>query len=395
MSTHDDERASLGPDDAWADAALALDQAEARSPQPAPPLDAFLSHSLDTREGQDAGEWEERFEAQINTFFDEAIARVPGFVDRHLRSFRRVMARSVSPKTGVGDVVIGMRNVLAGALKTLGGPDVSTTTYTHDKLTEAFEREVVSPAELESLLARLFAEFEEEQLGRLAAAYLSQDELQGAEHDRESLVALVREHLIRRMEREIGHDPLLAQAIRSGIKIGIPATLGYVLFGKLVYGSALGVETASSLYKEQLGFYHKLLHRLGKFEIPSWLGAVGWAGGVIGSLAVGGVVEYALNSVRDIKGAYIRQLNTARYILLYGENPDEPSGQGLLHVVRGLERQFVLVHDLKALVPAELLPSPQPPTPEPDAEAALAIDAEPEPEPTSEPEVEPDEAPSA
>lgn len=345
------EQALLSPDDAWASAAERLDalgqpQEEWSDSQ----IEAFLAQELDTREGMSSGEWEERFEAQINTFFDEAIARVPGFVDRHLRSFRRVMTRSISPKTGVGDVVIGMRNMFAGALKSVGGPDLSTTTYTHDALTESFEREVVSPAELESLLARLFAEFEEEQLNRLAVAYLGEDAAT-EEDEREDVVAKLRAHLMRRMEREIGHDPLLAQAIRSGVKIGIPATLGYMLFGKLTYGNALGAETASKLYKRQLGFYHKLLGRLDKFEIPTWLGAVGWAGGVVGSLAVGGVVEYALNSVRDIKGAYIRQLNTARYILLYGENPDEPSGQGLLHVVRGLERQFDRAHQLEQLMP--------------------------------------------
>lgn len=350
MSIKKNNTQVISPDDAWAEAAKELEQGKAPVEWSDTQIEQFLSQELDTREGIDTGEWEERFEAQINTFFDEAIARVPGFVDRHLRSFRRVMTRSISPKTGVGDVVVGMRNVLAGALKTIGGPDISTTTYTHDQLTESFEREVVSPAELESLLARLFAEFEEEQLNRLALAYLG-DEAALDDDQNEDVVARVRAHLIRRMEREIGHDPLLAQAIRSGVKIGIPATLGYMLFGKLTYGGTLGTETATKLYKRQLGFYHKLLDRLDKFEIPTWLGAVGWAGGVIGSLAVGGVVEYALNSVRDIKGAYIRQLNTARYILLYGENPDEPTGQGLLHIVRGLERQFDRVQTLDQILP--------------------------------------------
>ena len=51
-------------------------------------------------------------------------------------------------------------------------------------------------------------------------------------------------------------------------------------------------------------------------------------------------MEYTVNSFRDIKGRYIRQLNTARYVLLYGEDPDVPAGRGLLHVVRGLERYF-------------------------------------------------------
>ena len=308
---------------------------------------------LDTREGETQSMWEERFEAQINTFFDEAIARVPGFVDRHLRSFRRVMGRNLSPKTGVGDVVVGMRNLFAGVSRSVGGPDFSTTTYTHDVLTDAFEREVVSSAELESLLGRLFAEFEDEQIERLFEAMAPDP---GAQQEGEELVTRdpqqLREQLITSMEKEIAHDPLLAQAIRSGLKIGLPATLGYVLFGKLALTNRLGSESATKVYKRQLNFYHRILTRLEKFEIPNWLGAVGWAGGVVGTLALGGVMEYAINSVRDIKGAYIRQLNTARYILLYGDNPEETSGQGLMHVVRGLERQFERVQSIKELLPA-------------------------------------------
>jgi hypothetical protein len=302
----------------------------------------------DTREGPVPSMWEERFEGQINAFFDEAIARVPSFVDRHLRSFRRIMGRSLSPKTGLADVLVGMRNVAASVSKTMGGPDFSTTSYTHDALTEAFEREVVSTQELESLLARLFAEFEEAQWNRIA-----QSAAAGQGEQDEAQIASLRKHLSRRMEREIAHDPLLAQAIRSGLKIGIPATLGYMLFGKVTMPGALGSEAATELYKKNLKFYNKILMRLGRFEIPSWLGAVGWAGGVIGSLAVGGLVEYALNNVRDVKGAYIRQLNAARYILLYGDNPEEASGQGLLHIVRGLERQFERVspHDSPLLTP--------------------------------------------
>ena len=307
-------------------------------------LDAF-DPEVDTREGEEPSLWEERFEAQINTFFDEAIARVPSFVDRHLRSFRRVLTRSVAPRTGVGDIAIGVRNLLSGVSRTVGGPDFSTTTYTHDVLTDAFEREVVSPAELESLLGRLFSEFEEDQWKRLAQAQSGDDEQDDAEVADE-----LRGRLMDHMEREIAHDPLLAQALRSGLKIGLPATLGYVLFGQFTFAGRFGSESAGRLYKKQLNFYHKILMKLGKFEIPSWLGAVGWAGGMVGTLALGGVVEYTLNSIRDVKGAYIRQLNAARYILLYGDNPDEISGQGLLHVVRGLERQFERVQGIDHLL---------------------------------------------
>lgn len=310
-------------------------------------IEHLFDPELDTREGDEPSLWEERFEAQINTFFDEAIARVPGFVDRHLRSFRRVMARNISPRTGVGDIAIGVRNMLAGVSKTVGGPDFSTTTFTHDVLTDAFEREVVSPAELESLLGRLFSEFEDEQWRRLAEASAGEDDQNVTE-----LADSLRGKLMRHMEHEIAHDPLLAQALRSGLKIGLPATLGYVLFGKFTFAGSFGAESAGRIYKKQLNFYHRILMRLGKFEIPTWLGAVGWAGGMVGTLALGGVVEYTLNSVRDIKGAYIRQLNTARYILLYGDNPDEISGQGLLHLVRGLERQFERVRGLSGLLEA-------------------------------------------
>ena len=340
---------------------LAQDAAEAEvsvtqgaAPEPESELESWKSEEvmqalesfnpeLDTREGEAPSLWEERFEAQINTFFDEAIARVPNFVDRHLRSFRRVMTRSVAPKTGVGDIAVGVRNLLAGVSRTVGGPDFSTTTYTHDVLTDAFEREVVSPAELESLLGRLFSEFEEDQWQRLARAH-------SEEEDEEALADELRGKLMNHMEREIAHDPLLAQALRSGLKIGLPATLGYVLFGQFTFAGRFGSESAGRLYKKQLNFYHRILMKLGKFEIPSWLGAVGWAGGMVGTLALGGVVEYTLNSVRDIKGAYIRQLNAARYILLYGDNPDELSGQGLLHVVRGLERQFERVQGIDHLL---------------------------------------------
>jgi hypothetical protein len=305
---------------------------------------AALAPELDMSEGEEPSLWEERFEAEINTFFDEAIARVPGFVDRHLKSFRRIMTRSLSPRTGVGDVLIGVRNLFAGVSRAAGGPDFKTTTYTHDALTSAFEREVVGAAELESLLGRLFSEFEQAQLEQLAERVERELTAAGAQLDEgeeaPDAIEQIREKLSGLMESDIAHDPLLAQAIRSGVKIGLPATLGYVLFGKFTFAGGVGAEAASKIYEKRLTFYHRILKRVGKFQAPSWLGAVGWAGGVVGSLALGGVMEYALNSVRDVKGAYIRQLNTARYVLLYGDDPDDPSGRGLLHIVRGLERQF-------------------------------------------------------
>ena len=84
------------------------------------------------------------------------------------------------------------------------------------------------------------------------------------------------------------------------------------------------------------------------------MGALGWAGGVVGTLALGGVMEYTLNSVRDVKGQYIRQLNTARYVLLYGEDPDDAEGRGILHIVRGFERQFDRVPQLTAQILEEV-----------------------------------------
>ena len=289
----------------------------------------MIDEPIDMSEGAEASPWEQRFETQINTFFDEAISRVPAFVDRHLKSFRKVMARSVSPRTGVGDILVGLRNVASGVSKSLGGPDFDTTSYTHDALTKAFEREVVSPEELETLLTRLFAEFEDDMWKHVA-------EKAGEQHDFEhDQIDRFRARLQSTMEEEIGHDPLLAQAIRSGVKIGVPATLGYVLFGRFSLGDAAG-----EIYKRNLNLYHRTLLKLGRFKVPGWIGAVGWAGGILGTLAVGGLMEYTLNSVRDVKGQYIRQLNTARYVLLYGEDPDDPEGRGLLHIVRGLERRF-------------------------------------------------------
>ncbi len=287
--------------------------------------------AIDTSERDEASMWEERFETQINTFFDEAIERVPGFVDRNLKSFRKVMGRSLGPRTGVADLFISARNLAAGVSSSVGGPDFSTSTYTDDKLAESFEREVVSSAELESLLNRLFSEFEEEQWTQ----FLDEEVAEGA--DGEDDAEQVRDRLVDMMEKEIAHDPLLAQAIRSGVRLGIPATLGYVLFGKATFIAGTG---AGEGYKKHLDFYRRSLIKLGGTEVPGWMGAVGIAGGVLGSLAIGGLMEYAVNNVRDVKGYYIRQINAARYVLLYGEDPDVPEGQGLLHVVRGLERQF-------------------------------------------------------
>lgn len=293
-------------------------------------IDILKSAALDTSELAEASDWEERFEAQVNTFFDEAIARVPGFVDRHLTSFRRVLARSVGPRTGVADIFISARNMFAGVSKAAGGPDFSTSTYTADRLTEVFEREVVSSDELESLLRRLFKDFEQDQWEK---TYESIDESGVLTMEQ------VRAYLLESMEEEIAHDPLLAQAIRSGVKIGLPATLGYILFGKISF-LGVGTDAAGEIYRSRLNFYNRTLMKLGRFQVPGWVGAVGLAGGVLGTLVIGGVMEYALNSVRDVKGAYIRQLNAARHALLYGENPEVPEGQGILHVVRGLERQF-------------------------------------------------------
>lgn len=282
-----------------------------------------------TLEGDEASDWEQRFETQINTFFDEAIARVPGFVDRHLKSFRKVMGRAVSPRTGIADILIGVRNMASGVSESVGGPKFETTTYTHDKLMESFEREVVSPGELETLLARLFQEFENEKWAQVAEVV--EEDYQRTKDD----VYAFRERLEDLMETEISHDPLLAQAIRAGVKVGVPATLGYVLVGRFSLGDAAG-----DLYKKNLKFYHRMLMRMGGEDVPGWVSAAGWAGGLLGSLAMGGLMEYTLNNLRDIKGQYIRQLNTARYALLYGEDPETPEGRGIIHIVRGLERQF-------------------------------------------------------
>lgn len=291
---------------------------------------------FDMSEGPKPTVWEERFEGQINTFFDEAIARVPGFVDRHLRSFRRVMGRNLAPTTGIGDVLVGLRNVAAGVSSAVGGPDFATTTFTHDKLVEAFEREVVSPQELETLLARLFAEFEE------ALWKQAQQDLSIPDNAELQLVRGRVEHM---MERDIAHDPLLAQALRTGVKLGVPATLGYVLMGRFQTGPTFG-DAAQEIYKRNLDAYQKVLVKVGRLDVPGWVGAVGWAGGIVGTLAIGGLMEYTLNSVRDVKGQYIRQLNATRYALLYGDDPEDPEGRGVLHIVRGLERRYERMPEL-------------------------------------------------
>jgi len=307
-------------------------------------LEKLRDMGIDTSESDDPSEWEERFENQINSFFDDAIARVPGFVDRHLKSFRKIMARSLAPKTGLGDVVVSVRNLLSGVSSSVGGPEFSRESYTHQELTEAFEREVVSSEELESLLNRLFREFEQAQWKKIEEATRRADD---ADRDRERPSADdMRERIESLMEREIAHDPLLAQVIRSGVKVGLPATLGYVLFGKVTFAGGIGSEAASNLYKRRLDLYNRALMRIGKYKVPGWVGAVGWAGGLVGSLAIGGLVEFAVNSIRDVKGSYIRQLNAARYVILYGEDPEKPEGQGIIHLVRGLERQFDRLADM-------------------------------------------------
>ncbi len=300
-------------------------------------LEKLEEMGIDTSESDEPSEWEERFENQINAFFDDAIARVPGFVDRHLKSFRKIMTRSMAPKTGLGDVVVSVRNLASSLSSAVGGPDFSRESYTHDELTNAFEREVVSPEELESLLNRLFREFEQGQWEKVAEATRSDEEADS--RDRPSADDM-RERVEALMEQEIAHDPLLAQVIRSGVKVGLPATLGYVLFGKVTFAGGFGSEAASNIYKRRLDLYNRALLRLGKYKVPGWVGAVGWAGGLVGSLAIGGLVEFAVNSIRDVKGSYIRQLNAARYVILYGEDPEKPEGQGIIHLVRGLERQF-------------------------------------------------------
>jgi hypothetical protein len=318
-------------------------------------IDEIDALEFDTSEGDEPSEWEKRFENQINTFFDEAIERVPGFVDRHLTSFKRIMGRSVSPKTGLGDVVVSLRNLMSSVSSSLGGPDFSRETYTDEELTRAFEREVVSPEELEGLIRRLFREFERDQWDKLESSD-SSDQLQTLLHHRlaqfsdlepeelqeelDDNPGTMREHMETVMEREIAHDPLLAQVIRSGVKIGLPATLGYVLFGKVGYAGDVGSQAASKFYRRRLDLYNRALMRLGQYQVPGWVGAVGWASGLVGTLAIGGLMEFAVNSIRDVKGSYIRQLNAARYVLLYGEDPETPEGQGLIHLVRGLERQF-------------------------------------------------------
>jgi hypothetical protein len=305
-------------------------------------LEKLEEMGIDTSEADEPSEWEERFENQINAFFDDAIARVPGFVERHLKSFRKIMTRSMAPKTGVGDVIVSVRNLLSGVSSSLGGPDFSRESYTHDELTNAFEREVVSPEELESLLNRLFREFEQAQWEKVAEATRDDD---ADAQDRPSADDM-RERVEALMEQEIAHDPLLAQVIRSGVKVGLPATLGYVLFGKATFAGSFGSEAASNIYKRRLDLYNRTLLRLGKYKVPGWVGAVGWAGGLVGSLAIGGVVEFAVNSIRDVKGSYIRQLNAARYVILYGEAPEKPEGKGIIHLVRGLERQFDRLADM-------------------------------------------------
>lgn len=307
-------------------------------------IEKLQEMGIDTSESEEPSEWEERFENQINTFFDDAIARVPGFVDRHLKSFRKVMGRSLAPKTGLGDVVVSVRNLLSGVSSSVGGPDFSRESYTHEELTKAFEREVVSSEELESLLNRLFREFEQAQWQKVESAAQNATDV---EHSDESPSAKdMRARVEKLMEEEIAHDPLLAQVIRSGVKVGIPATLGYILFGKVTFAGGIGSEAASNLYKQRLDLYNRALLRLGKYKVPGWVGAVGWAGGLVGSLAIGGLVEFAVNSIRDVKGSYIRQLNAARYVILYGEDPEKPEGQGIIHLVRGLERQFDRLADM-------------------------------------------------
>jgi len=325
-------------------------------------LEKLRALGFDTSEGEKPSAWEERFESQINTFFDDAIARVPGFVDRHLKSLRKVMGRSLSPKTGLGDVAISVRNVVSGVSSALGGPDFSRKSFTNEKLTKAFEREVVSSEELENLIKRLFREFEQDQWKRIEE---NVEQLDGVEEP--PTAEQLRRRIENLMEQEIAHDPLLAQVIRSGVKVGIPATLGYVLFGKVTFVGDFRSESGLQLYRRRLDLYGSTLDRLGKYKVPGWVGALGVAGGLLGSLAVGGLVEFAVNSVRDVKGTYIRQLNAARYVILYGDDPETPEGQGIVHLVRGLEGQFDRIAEMTedALENGKPFELPDPPaTPE-------------------------------
>jgi hypothetical protein len=253
------------------------------------------------------------------------------------------MKRSLAPKTGLGDVMVSARNMLSGVSSALGGPDFSRDTFTNEELTESFEREVISPDELELLLSRLFREFEEDMWEQV-----EQEVHNASEGDEPPPVDadVLRQRILELTEQEIAHDPVLAQVIRSGVRIGLPASLGYVLFGRLTLAADTGVDAASQMYEKRLDIYNRALHQLGRFQVPGWMGAVGFAGGLVGTLAVGGLVEYTLNSVRDIKGFYLRQLNAAKHALLYGDDPESAEGQGILHLVRGLERQFDQLADI-------------------------------------------------
>lgn len=282
--------------------------------------------------------WEDRFEKEINQLFDDAIDRLPRFVERHFKSFSRVMGRNLSPRAGIGDLYVGLRNLASAFSEAVGGPEFETTTFTEDQLSRAFEQEVLSPFELEAMLGRLFTAFEDDLWDRF-----QEDSVRGTQD-----ALQVRDRFRNMIDEEIAHDPKLAQAIRSGVHLGIPITLGYFLFGRTASGTVdnklgrdIGLQDVTVFQRLFQSFRGKTEPRDDDSFFQDFTGnALGITGAVLGSLVVGGVLEYAYNSLRDLKGSYIRQINTARYVLLYGTDPSDPDCYGILQIVRAIERRF-------------------------------------------------------
>jgi hypothetical protein len=281
----------------------------------------------------DAPALEARVRELINEHFDLAERRIPAFLDEHYRSFDKVMWRNIR---GLTDSLVWVRNKATWPLRKLGGPNLSTTTWTEDTLRRLFVEELVQVRDLERSLQAL-----QQQIGNAVDDQLR--ELRSSPHLAGKTPKEVEEMIL----RHLGSANSLADEVKDILTAGAFAIASYLVAGKLKASLApVGAAVAGSLYLSQAGFFAGLWY--GIVGVPAWVGIVGAAAGAGIALLVapilGGVIEYGMNHRSSLEEQMRVQMTAVRKTLLDGKHDEERTTESVIAAIlrqRELARDFV------------------------------------------------------
>jgi hypothetical protein len=252
-------------------------------------------------------------------------ARLDPFVERHMRSYRRVAARSLN--CCFPDLLVTLYNGPAWAVGKIRKRKTTRPTFSARSLQRRFTEEVFRPEEFQQGLKR-FIENKVFEPYRKGLAEVRSDLERDGLWDPETFEEVVRHRLD--LVRQPGES--VSKAVVMAVEIGV----GSLVYDELTrgFGGAAGVAAAEAIYTSQLGLLGSMWTWV--VGMPAWVEVAGMiAGGACAMFLLapllGAVIECTVNRRRDMAGK-IRKNYQEMIDGLMGEAGNEGRGVGPLVV---------------------------------------------------------------